>query len=421
MRGGQSGADWNRAGDTRDDPSPERKIPLSHSAANRINDASDLQVGLSIRTLCNPHFKGQVDGIGVYTQHLWKQLEAAAGLRVHPIVGFGTRFGALASTYPRGYAFPLNYGASGALSIAGKGSFPGTRFLAETIDVYHATDYWIPKLAGIPVVATLHDAIPLSRPEWARPRQRAAKNFFMRAAAQWADAVITVSEAMVPEVVEQFRIPPERITVIRNGVGAQWFQRIPIEMRRTMLARYGLEPGFFLTVGTLQPRKNLARLLKAYRALPDRIRSDHRLVIVGRMGWGVDELLPEIRAAQAAGEVHWLDYVPEAELRAIFQSALALVFPSLYEGFGLPVVEAFASGTPVITSSVSALPEVAGDAALQVEPRDGDAIRNAMLRLADDPVLCASLVAAGTLRARRYSWRTCAEQVEKVYRSLART
>jgi glycosyltransferase involved in cell wall biosynthesis len=394
---------------------------MPHPDTQRVDDAANLRIGLSVRTLCNPEFKGQIDGIGVYTRHLWQQFDETRGVEVHPIVGFGRRYGELASRYSRGFAFPLNYGASGALSMVSKAPFPGARLLAKRLNVFHATDYWIPKLAGVPVVATLHDAIPLSHPEWAKPTHRAVKNIFMRAAVHWADAIITVSAAMVPAVVEQFRVPPERVTVIHNGVGEEWFQRIPAETRKTMLARHGLSPGFLLAVGTLQPRKNLARLLAAFRALPARIRHEHPLVIVGRMGWGVDDLLPAIRAAQAAGEVHWLDYVADTELRAIFQSAHALVFPSLYEGFGMPVVEAFASGVPVLTSNVSALPEIAGDAALQVDPRDVEAIRDAMVRLADDSELRARLVAAGALRARRFSWQTCAEQVVTVYRQLVRT
>lgn len=393
---------------------------MPEPATLRGNDAAKLRIGLSVRTLCNPDFKGQVDGIGVYTRELWHQFDASRDIEVHPIVGFGRRYSALASRYSRGFAFPLNYGASGALSILGSAAFPGARALASNIDVYHATDYWIPKLAGVPVVATLHDAIPLSNPEWAMPRHRAFKNVFMRAAAHWADAIITVSVAMVPAVVEQFQVSPERVTVIHNGVDDEWFQRIPAGTRTILLARYGLAPGFFLTVGTLQPRKNLARLLAAFSALPDRVRRECPLVIVGRMGWGMDNVLPAIRAAQASGEVFWLDYVPDAELRAIFQSARALVFPSLFEGFGMPVVEAFASGVPVLTSTVSALPEVAGDAALQADPRDTEAIREGMLRLAEDTALCARLVAAGTLRGRQFSWQTCAEQVAGVYRKVAR-
>jgi glycosyltransferase involved in cell wall biosynthesis len=385
----------------------------------RSHDSANLRVGLSVRKLCDPDFKGQADGIGVYTRHLWQHLDASPQVEVHPIVGFARQYGELAARHARGLAFPLSYGASAALSIVARTPFPGARLLAKSIDIFHATDYWIPKLAGVPVVATLHDAIPLSHPEWGRPNHRAFKNIIMRAAARWADAIITVSAAMVPAVVEQFRVAPERVTVIHNGVDDEWFQRILPETRGTILARHGLAPGYFLTVGTLQPRKNLARLLAAHRALPAAMRREHRLVIVGGMGWGMDDLLPAIRAAQASGEVLWLDYVSDAELRAIFQSAHALVFPSLFEGFGMPVVEAFASGVPVLTSSVSALPEIAGDAAILVDPRDVEAIRDAMLRLAGDSALCARLAAAGAIRARQFSWQTCAEQVVAVYRQVA--
>ena len=394
---------------------------MKHLSTNPVNDRDDLRIGLSVRAICNPAFKGRVDGIGVYTRQLWRQFDATPNVEIHPIVGFGQRDATLASKYSRGFAFPLHYGASGALAIFGRMRFPGSRPLAHRIDVYHATDYWIPKLVGVPVVATLHDAIPLTHPEWGTPKHRALKNTVMRAAAQWADAIITVSAAMVPIVVEQFRVPPERVTVIHNGVDDEWFERIPFETRAAIIASYGLSPGFFLTVGTLQPRKNLARLLTAFRGLPDRIRRERPLVIVGQIGWGMDELLPAIRAAQALGEVFMLDYLPDGELRAVFQSARALVFPSLNEGFGMPVVEAFASGTPVLTSNVSALPEVAGDAALQVDPHDVEAIRESMLHLAEDAQLCARLVAAGSLRAKGFSWQTCAEQVLKVYREVART
>lgn len=392
---------------------------MSDSSKHRGDDKGNLEVGLSIRTLCHSDFKGQVDGIGVYTRELWKQFDAMPDIGVHPVVGFGGRYRELAKRYSGGFNFPVNYGASSALSIVSKAPFPGANRLAKRIDVYHATDYWIPKLNRVPVVATLHDAIPLSHPEWAVPKYRSAKNILMRVAAHWADAVITVSNAMVPSLVEQFRVPAERITVIHNGIDGEWFQRMLPETRIAVLSRHGLPPRFFLTVGTLQPRKNLGRILAAHCALPARIRREHALVIVGRMGWGVDDLIPAIRAGHAAGEIFWLDYVPHTELRAIFQSAHALVFPSLHEGFGMPVVEAFASGVPVITSNVSALPEVAGDAALQVDPRDTDAIREAMLRLSEDPALCSRLVMAGSLRAAAFSWQTCAEQVRALYRKVS--
>ena len=395
--------------------------PLSDTGTSGGADLRNLRIGLSIRTLCNPDFNGQVDGIGIYTRQLWRQLRASRDVEVSPITGFGRRYALLALEYPSGFGFPLNYGACGALSMLSGASFAGGRRLAQRIDVYHATDYWIPKLDQVSVVATLHDAIPLSHPEWATPKHRALKNILIRGAARWADSVITVSKAMVPAIVEQFRVPLERITVIPNGLDDEWFVRLSLGARQAILARHGLAPGFFLTVGTLQPRKNLSRVLVAHRSLPLNTRRERPLVIVGRMGWGMDEVLRAIRIGQASGDVFWLDYVGDADLRAIFQSAHALVFPSLHEGFGMPVVEAFASGIPVVTSNVSALPEVAGDAALQVDPLDVEAIREAMLRLSSDSALYMRLVAAGSLRARTFSWQTCAERVMAVYRSVSRT
>ena len=376
-----------------------------------------VRAGLSIRTLCNPGFKGQVDGIGVYTRELWKQFDVAGDVEVHPIVGFGRAAADLASRYPRGYAFPQGFGVSSILAMA-RIRFPGSAELRRRIDVYHSTDYWIPDLGPVPVVATLHDAIPLSHPEWAVPRQRRTKNAFLRIAARRIDLVITVSRSMVPVVVEQFRIPEERVVAIHNGVGAEWFEPLADEVIAEVSHRYQLPERYFLTVGTLQPRKNLRRILEAFRSLPEATRRECPLVVVGRMGWGVDDVVPLLEAGVASREVLWLDWVGERELRALFRKARALIFPSLYEGFGLPVVEAFASALPVLTSTVSALPEIAGEAALKVDPFDVDAIREGMLALAHDDALCATLATAGLARAPMFSWRTCADQVAAVYRRV---
>jgi alpha-1,3-rhamnosyl/mannosyltransferase len=295
----------------------------------------------------------------------------------------------------------------------------GSSALKGRVDVFHATDVKIPRLKDVPVVATLHDAIPLANPEWASQRLRTAKNYLIRAAAQWADAVITDSMAMVPQIAEHFQIPPERITAIHPGVDEQWFARIDADVCAGVLARHSLAPGFFLTVCTLQPRKNLARVLAAYRALPARVRAERPLVVVGRIGWNSEAIVADLRAAAAQSEVHWLGYVAENDLRALYQSAGGFIFPSLCEGFGFPLLEAFASGAPAVTSNISALPEVAGDAALLVDPYQIDAIRDAMLQLAESEALRSRLATAGLLRAKQFSWDACAKQMVDVYRAVA--
>nr|AUN37321.1 glycosyl transferase group 1 [uncultured bacterium] len=174
-----------------------------------------------------------------------------------------------------------------------------------------------------------------------------------------------------------------------------------------------------MTIGTLQPRKNLARLLAAHAALPAELRRAHPLLVVGSRGWAAEEEIGALSGAVAKGNAMWLQHVPDEELSTIFQNACALALPSLYEGFGLPLVEAFASGIPVLTSNVSAMPEVAGNAAVYVDPLDEKQIADGLQRILVDEGLRAELVSLGTERAREFSWQRCARQTLDVYRKVA--
>ena len=184
------------------------------------------------------------------------------------------------------------------------------------------------------------------------------------------------------------------------------------------LRRYGLPDKFFLFVGTLQPRKNIARVIEAYRSLPQGIRNEVPLVIVGRAGWQCDEIADALASGNYGTSVFWLRHLPDDDLLAVMKAATALVFPSLYEGFGLPVLEAFAAGTPVITSNGTSLPEVAGDAALLVDPVDIASIAEAMLRLLENPELVNILREKGYVRAREHSWDRTALMTLDVYRRV---
>jgi glycosyltransferase involved in cell wall biosynthesis len=290
--------------------------------------------------------------------------------------------------------------------------------LADRVDVVHATDYRIPRLRRTPVCATLFDAIPLRHPEWANPRLRRMKNFLLRKSARWADHVIAISQAMVPELVELYGIDLQRITVTSLGVDARWFVRESASRVAAVQSRYSLNPGYLLFVGTLQPRKNIGRIVEAFGRLPAPIAGGRQLVIAGKAGWRAEELVATLRAAEAGGRVRWLDYVDADDMRALYQGAAAFVFPSLYEGFGLPVLEAFASGIPVVTSTTTSLPEVAGDAALLVDPTDIDALAGAIASIIDDSALADRLRIAGLERARAYTWARCAAETNAVLRTL---
>lgn len=361
-----------------------------------------------------------VDGIGVYTRSLLEELDKQ-DLET-TLVNFGrckTLAGRHHFSNHSNLCLPLPYPAAAAFSILTSSPFPGSIKPLSKIDLFHAPDHYIPRLRGIPVIATVMDVIPIVRPEWGSKRLRAAKNAAFRLMARSAQQIITISEYSKADIVHYFGIPAERISVTRLGVNPAYGQPVAPEIRQAVLRRYGLEAGFFIFVGTIQPRKNVARVIEAHRMLPAGLQKANPLVIVGRNGWGSDELLPELLALQTRRCGRWLDNVTDDDLYALLQSARALVYPSLYEGFGLPVLEGFAAGLPVIASNTTSIPEVAGDAALLVDPEHSAEIAGAMQRLAEDDVLAAGLAERGRARAKNFTWAECAQQTLAVYRNVA--
>ena len=287
-----------------------------------------------------------------------------------------------------------------------------------SIDLFHATDYRIVRM-DCPVVATLHDAVPIKFPHWCTPRLRSLKNWLQKRAAQKADRVIALSHYAVTELVECFGVREDRISVVYCGVDESWKQAVPAEAVDATLTQYGLVHGYFLFVGTLQPRKNVERILQAYLALPPDVQRTHALVVVGRAGWQCDALTQQLLAARQNGaNVMWLNQVKDAKtLRHLYAGAGVFVFPSLYEGFGIPVVEAFASGIPVITSNTTSLPEVSQGAALEVDPLSQDEIRHAMQTLVQDQSLRQRCIELGLQRVAALGWQQTADQTAAVYRA----
>jgi len=371
-----------------------------------------LRVGLSSTTAEPVLTGGRLDGIGVYSRALLQHLPAA-GCEVHAwSFAPGSLRHSLSLGRPMPHSFPMTTLRDLLLP----------EFVREHVDVdlYHATDYRIVRMDR-PVVATLHDALPIAYPQWCSPRWRKLKNWLQIKAAQKADHVIAVSRFAIRELVECFGVDEQRISVVHNGVDEEWLNEVPAADVEATLREYRLRAGYFLSVGTIQPRKNFGRVLEAYLGLPASIRSQRQLVIVGAPGWSYDELAARIKAAQQGGEnVLWLDRLTsDAQLRHLYAAAGAFVFPSLYEGFGIPVLEAFATGTPVITSNTTSLPEVSKGAALEVDPLSVQAIGSAMLELARDEALRMRCIAAGRVRALELTWKETARKTADVYRAVA--
>ncbi|MEO7493376.1 MAG: glycosyltransferase family 1 protein [Massilia sp.] len=373
---------------------------------------SRLQVGLGTTMIEPGRTGGRLDGIGVYTRALLRHLPRA-----------GCGVSAYSWPAPRGAAAAISAGApmpqSFEAAMLADLLTPPVNRVHMPQDIFHVTDYRVVRM-DCPVVATLHDALPIKYPEWCNPRLRRVKNWLQQKAARKADHVIALSHFAIAELVDCFGVDERRVSVVPCGIDDGWMIAPDPAALAATLARRALRPGYFLTVGTLQPRKNIGRLLDAYLALPAAVRAERQLVIVGAAGWRCDALLAQIAQAQADGAaVLWLKDVGEAgELRQLYAGAGVFVFPSLYEGYGIPLLEAFGAGVPVVASNTSSIPEVSGGAALEVDPHSVAELGAAMLALVNQADLRARCVAAGLARARRLSWQSTAELTAAVYHAV---
>jgi alpha-1,3-rhamnosyl/mannosyltransferase len=232
--------------------------------------------------------------------------------------------------------------------------------------------------------------------------------------------LITDSAATRQEVIEYFGWPAERVTSVNLGVSASFAPRSPAELLAG-LRHYGLAAGAYcLCVSTIEPRKGIGNLLAAYSRLPEAVRNAHPLVLVGGVGWRSEHLHLAIETGQKAGWLRYLGFVPECDLPLLYAGARLFVYPSSYEGFGLPVVEAMASGVPVITSDRSCLPEVAGGAAKLINPDDVVGLSTAIESCLLDLNWQAQAISDGLQVAARYNWEGCLRRTVEIYRSAGR-
>lgn len=283
------------------------------------------------------------------------------------------------------------------------------------VDIYHEPNY-IPYRFDGPTVITVHD---LSHIRYAHMHPAARVRIMNKLLPR---AIETVSEIIVDsyfvgrEVIDQFGVAPEKVHAIHLGV-SQDFKPRPIGEIAQRLTHYSLVPrSYILAVGTLEPRKNLIQAIDAYAGLPEAVRKAVPLAIAGMKGWLNEKLEARIRQYESRGEVRWLGYVPAEDLPLLYSGASMLVYPSLYEGFGFPVLEAMASGIPVITSDRASLPEVAGDVGIMVDPEDVDGLREQMRRLIEDKAEAARCGALGVVRAGQFTWSNCARKTLAIYR-----
>jgi len=264
-------------------------------------------------------------------------------------------------------------------------------------------------------VLTVHDLSFLHQPRWFRTGHAAYYRHAVARSARLARRVIADSQATAADLHERLGIPEDRIDVIPLGVD-EAYKPLPEDAAARVRTKYGLPERHFLYLGTLEPRKNLERLIEAWSRIADACPLD--LVLAGRSGWKTGAIEHAIAASPHARRIHRPGFVDQQDLPALIGAAEVFVWPSLCEGFGLPPLEAMACGVPVLTSNVSSLPEVVGDAALLVDPHDVDAIATAMLQLVKDASLRDALKARGLDRAAGFTWRRTAEATIETYRAV---
>jgi glycosyltransferase involved in cell wall biosynthesis len=285
----------------------------------------------------------------------------------------------------------------------------------QGVDLLHAT-FTPPPLSPKPYVFTHHCFSTFAHPEFYDPAILLRLNALLKQGLKHAQRIICVSDNVRQLTAERFGIPLERMTVVHNGVGDHFVPTEPAQAQAEVSRRFGIDTPYLLFTGKLESRKNIVRLLEAFKAFRAETQAPVTLVLAGRrtpMSQGIDEALDRLDLREVVKEIGHVDI---SELPLLYSGAAMFVFPSLWEGFGIPVIEAMACGTPVLTSKLSSLPEVAGDAALLIDPYQVDDIAGGMLRLWRDGELRDQLRRRGLARAERFSWDDTARQTMAVYR-----
>ncbi len=356
-------------------------------------------------------------GVGTYVRNLLRHLSRLDDTSEYLVIGDGGD-GALGGEL--GPNFRLVTTRARAESTRNQLSVP--RLLKHHgASLYHTPYAALPVISSCPTVVTIHDCVNLTFPQYAPNRlARLRQRMRMWSAAHRSSRILTVSESSKRDILRFFRVPEAKVSVIPNAIDERYGTPPTHEDVQRVRERFQLYGDFLLYAGNIRPHKNLDRLIEAFHQLRESPRFEHlRLLIIG------DEIskYPTLRRAVHRHKLHkhvrFFGFVPESTLAVLYRLATVFVFPSLYEGFGLPPLEAMASGTPVVTSNISALPEVVGDAALLIDPHDAAAIAQGLREALTDQDLRSRLVACGLARAKAFSWDASVRRIREVYAEVA--
>ena len=273
-------------------------------------------------------------------------------------------------------------------------------------DVFLTLTHYAPRIAPVPTIVSVMDLSFLHFPETFRKNDLFQLTSWTEYSVKRASKVITISQSSKDDIIKHYHVPNEKVQVVHLGL-----KELSMENKSVDLKEFGVAKKYILYVGTLQPRKNIARLIEAYSKLDPSVKNDYQLVVIGQKGWLYEDILSAPDKFKVGDDVLFLDYVKDADLPAFYRQAEVFVLPSLYEGFGLPVLEAMRYDCPVITSNVSSLPEAGGDAALYVDPEDVDDIKKAIEKVLTDETLRKQMIEKGRVHYKKFTWEKAASEV----------
>lgn len=291
-------------------------------------------------------------------------------------------------------------------------------FFGNDCDITQFFNYVIPPGVKGKKITIVHDMAHLACPETVRIKTKRWLNLTLNQSCKRADVILTVSEFSKQEIIKYMKIPADKIVVMLPGVDLKLFRAdYSNELVENSKKKYRISGDYFLYLGTIEPRKNIQRIIDAYVLLRERVPDLPKLVLAGGKGWLCDSIYENVAKLNSA-DIILTGYIDEVDSPLLISGARALLFPSLYEGFGTPPVEAMACGTPVISSNAASMPEVIGDAGVLVNPYSVEEISFAMECVLKDKELCASLIQKGLERAKRYTWENSAATLSQVYKDL---
>jgi len=355
-------------------------------------------------------------GLSRYASSLVRALDPLLGERLGLFQnGLGAR-APLEGFSDRTVGVPYGYKPWRAMVLASQGLCVRLIRHLPDAELFHATEHLLPTVGRVPTVLTVHDLIFQRYPQY----HKRANYMYLRAAmplfCRRASAVIAISDSTRRDLIELYGLPEDKITVIAEAAAPAFTPQSP-ERIQDVRTRYGLPERYVLALGTLEPRKNLSRLIDASGPLIERGIID-ALVLVGARGWLVDEFDQHLASSRWRERVIQPGFVAEEDLPALYAGAVLTAQPSLYDGFGLPVLEAMASGCPVCSSSASSLPEVGGDASRYFDPHDVDDMADVLLQVAADDAVRQQMREAGLARARTFSWARTARETAALYEKV---